>query len=193
MNKEQRGIIIGMILGDGCIQNNRLNLCHSIDQIEYLRYKANILESILGGSKNSIRETTSNNGYLCCRYGKSNTYIGILRKWIYKNDKKTISRRILDMLSLHGLAIWYMDDGCLSPKYRNGKIHAFDLTLNTYLDIDENKIIINYIKDTYGIEFKLSKGKGKYRLRIGTIEARKFIALIEPYIIPSMQYKIFIS
>jgi hypothetical protein len=98
-----------------------------------------------------------------------------------------MKRQILERKQL---AIWYQDDGSLTAKKRGGKIHAYDLTLNTYLSKSQNEIIISYFKEAWSINWGLSKSKGKYRLRMGTKEARKFIKLIEPYIVPDMRYKI---
>ena len=83
-----------------------------------------------------------------------------------------------------------MDDGSLCKKVRNGKIHAWDLYLNTYLTKEENQVIIDYFKEVHAISFGQVKNNGTYRLRCGTKEARKFIKLIEKHIIPSMKYKI---
>lgn len=41
-----------------------------------------------------------------------------------------------------------MDDGCLFAKKRNGKIHAWELYLNTYLTDEKNQIIIDYFIKT---------------------------------------------
>lgn len=190
MNKRDRGILLGMMLGDGSVRGNELVMAHSIKQKEYLEYKSELLLSIFGGKKNKTCYRKTKDGYETYRYGKSDKYIGILSRRLYRNGVKNFSREILDMLNLEGIAIWYMDDGSLIAKYRNGKIHAYDLTLNTYLSKEENEIIIEYFKDIWHVEFKLNKSKGKYRLRMGTREARRFIKLIEPYVIPSMSYKI---
>lgn len=75
-----------------------------------------------------------------------------------------------------------MDDGGLSQKKRNGKVHANDLILNTHLSKEENQVIIDYFKEEWDIHFTQIKNKNRYRLRCGTREARKFISIVEPYI-----------
>jgi hypothetical protein len=83
-----------------------------------------------------------------------------------------------------------MDDGSKSFKRRNGRIHAVEVTLNTYLSKEENEVIIGYFKDMWGVNWGLNKSKGRFRLRMGTQEAQKFFDLIRPYIIESMMYKV---
>ena len=55
---------------------------------------------------------------------------------------------------------------------------------------EENQKIIDWFKDTLNIKFTQCKGKGKYRLRMGTKEAKKFCSLILPYMHDSMMYKV---
>ena len=46
-NKEKRAILLGMAIGDGCINNcNHLVIRHSVKQKEYLEYKKSIVEQI---------------------------------------------------------------------------------------------------------------------------------------------------
>ena len=49
---------------------------------------------------------------------------------------------MLNRLNALGIAIWYMDDGGLSQKKRNGVVHANELMLNTGLSKENNQIII---------------------------------------------------
>lgn len=203
MNKENRGILIGLVLGDGHLKKFQksgqqgskkpfyamLDIRHCAAQKEFIEYKSNLLHSILGGKKPKV-SFIINNGFPAYNIRKTNTYFRILHSWIYFNKKKTFSRKILNMLTIKGISIWYMDDGNLSAKKRNGKIHAYELFMNTYEDKTTNQTIIDYFKEVYGINFAQVKNKGSYRLRCGTREARKFIELVRPYIIPSMNYKI---
>lgn len=189
-NKEKRAILLGMAIGDGYISdyNNkfRLTIRHSKKQLEYLKYKKSLLEAIF---KRNISEIKVQNGF---QISIQNKLFRIYRKWLYVKREKRISR-ILRYLNVQSIALWYMDDGSLTAKKTNGKIHGYELTLNTYTDREENQKIIDWFFDKYSIKFTQTKGKGKYRLRMGTKEARKFIELIKDYIHPSMFYKINIA
>ncbi len=193
MNKINRGILVGMALGDGHIKANksnaRLTFIHCIAQKDYLNYKINLLHSVFGGKKPKITEF-NNNGYLGVRSGKSNRYFKILHNWLYLKNKKTFSLKILNFLTPHGIAIWWMDDGSLYMKKRDGKIHAREGILSTYESLEVNKLISKWFSDNYDIQFIPVKSKGSYRLRINTTNLKLFIPIIKPYIIPSMHYKI---
>lgn len=184
-NKEKRAIILGIAVGDGCINNrNTLVVRHSLKQKEYFEYKKSIIEQIYHCK---LKTTFVQNGI---QFQKTDSkHLRIYRKWLYKNNIKTISS-VLKFLTLQSVAFWYMDDGSLTAKKREGKIHGYELTLNTYESKEENQKIIDWFKNSFNIQFTQCKGKGKYRLRMGTKEAKKFCSLILPYIHPSMMYKI---
>lgn len=194
MDKKRRALVIGCVIGDGHIKikdtSGTLCLCHGAKQEDYLRWKVEKLSRFFDNNKNANIRKINNNGYVGYVWEKGHKYFRILHKWIYKNKKKTISRRILNFLDAEAIAIWYMDDGSLSYKKRKDKIHAREFTLNTYLTLEENQIIIDYFSEVWGIKFKAVKSKNHYRLRCGGREGWKLIKLIKPFIIPSMQYKI---
>ncbi len=200
MDRKTRGILVGMVLGDGHLQvskdtryknswKNIFVVKHSEKQRDYIRYKAELLHKHLGGKKPQVHEI-NNNGFPGYVLYKSDKYFRHLYRRMYKDRIKVITRKVLEMLTDEGLAIWYMDDGSLCAKKRGGKIHAFDLFLNTYCSEEECQEIVKFFKERYGIKFTVSKNKGKFRVRCGTKEARKFIEIVKPYIIPSMLYKV---
>lgn len=187
-NKEKRAILLGLAIGDGNIYCNKkragITIRHCDTQLDYLKYKVSILEDIYKTPIKIIRVQNGN------QISKGDCkHFRIYRKWLYPNGIKTISR-VLKFLTIQSIALWYMDDGSLTAKKRKGKIHSYELTLNTYVDKEENQKIIDWFLSNYNIRFTQTKGKGKYRLRMGTIEARKFCSLIKPYVIPSMEYKL---
>lgn len=187
---EKRGIICGMLLGDGGRCKNNFYIAHSTKQIEYALFKRELLEFITGKQVN-IRQRKNNYGYeTIVIEPKLIPLTRVLVKKCYKDGIKTFSAKFLNYLTLQGLAIWFMDDGSKSFKRVGDRIHSVEVTLNTYLSKEENEIIISYFKERWGISWGLNKSKGRYRLRMGTREARIFFNLIEPLMIDSMRYKI---
>jgi len=202
MNKKEKSLLMALAIGDGYISSKKskkwnytqYSICftHSIKQLEYLQYKANLVNSILGGRQNEVH-LCNNNGYEGCYYSKSDKSLRLIRNKLYKNGKKCISRDILDLLDEQGIAIWFMDDGCTSYMKRNGKIHGIVLQISTCLDtVEELQVLIDYFKERWDIKFGIKKEHGKYSLQCATKETRKFMKIVKSYIlkIESMKYKI---
>ena len=202
MNKKDKSLLTALAIGDGYISAKKskkynytqYSICfkHSIKQLEYLEYKAKLVNSILGGKQNQVH-LINNNGYDGCNYMKSDKSLRLIRKSIYKNNKKCLTRNILNLLDEQGLAIWFMDDGCTSYMKRNGKIHGIILQISTCLDtLEELQIVIDYFKEKWDIKFGVKKDHGKYSLQCATKETRKFMEIVKPYVlqIECMKYKI---
>lgn len=200
-NKKSRNLIIGMLLGDGTISNNYVfKLSHGYKQKEYLEWKINLLNEN-GIKNNGLKEYISTCGYNLgskVYYSQLSVipFMKVLRRVIYKPIKNYANRKLLNRLDALGLAIWYMDDGHINIRRTEDKVHGFYIKIATCLYKEQNQIIIDYLKEVWGISFYQFKegkpGKNTYSLCCGTQEGIKFIELIKPYVesCPSMLYKI---
>jgi hypothetical protein len=84
-----------------------------------------------------------------------------------------------------GLSFWYMDDGSMSGML-NIATHSFSLK--------EQKLLLKMLKK-FGIiaKLQLDKKKKLWFIVINSLNRNKFFKIIQPYIVPSMEYKIKIS
>ena len=187
--------LLSMALGDGYINSaGYLVIRHSVRQKEYLQWKVNLLKS--AGIKTTDVYDVNNNNYPGVEARTYNhDFIKVCRKILYKPSKRIAQRKVLDNLSALGIAIWYMDDGGLSIRRKNGKISSFQIMLNTCLSKEENDIIIQYFKERWNVSFYSCKNKGRYRLVCGTREGRKFLNIVAPFVqqVPCMLYKILVQ
>lgn len=200
LSKEQKRLLIALLIGDGTISSNYVfKLSHSIEQKEYLEWKVGLLNKF-GIKNNGIKEYISSCGY---NFGKRVLYsqmslhstIKALRRSIYI-PKKTITKRLLNWLDELGLAIWYMDDGFINineSEQRHGSVQR-NIRISTCVDKQTCNIMINYFEEKWGIEFRPFLEKSKlYSLATRTNDdTDKFIEIIKPYVkqVPSLLYKI---
>lgn len=207
MNGEERGILVGMVLGDGYLnvryrlnsgkynyESSELIISHSVAQKDYLMYKADLVRRIFGGNF-SIREKhyTLRNGKTYFGYGfsKSNKYFKVLKGMMYRDKVKTITTHVLNMLTPHGIAIWYMDDGHARRNINNdGFVSSVSTNIATCCPEKEAILVCEWFKDKYNIRFSPFPEKGNFSIRCNTQESHNFIRLIEKFIIPSMRYKL---
>lgn len=206
MNSKDRAILVGMVLGDGYLnvrtrlnqgkyryESSAIRLKHSVKQIDYLRYKAEILRRMFGGKVTIGFEDTriGERVHKMCYVDKSNTYFRVLRSFMYPEGKKQFTRRVLDMLTPHGIAIWYMDDGSAGVnRNKSGWVTSCYTNLSTHCTEAEAVVICDYFREVHEIEFRKGYEKGRYIVRANTAASQKFARLVEPYVIPSMRYKL---
>lgn len=195
VRRELRSAIIGMVAGDAYIRKAsryaaQMYIAHAERQREYLVFKRDILQNLFRGYTLSVK-AFDNNGYPGVNLStRKHPKLRAIHKWFYPSGKKYFSRRILNYLTPLGLAIWYMDDGCMSYKKRDGKIHGREIILNTYVSYSETRTIQIYFKEVWNLEWRINSERRGHRLEMGTREAIKFFSIIRPYVIPSMNYKI---
>lgn len=211
MNRQERGILVGMVLGDGHIRTAtaadklagrriaaQLTFSHSIKQREYAEHKLNVLNKIFGG-KASLGIGRYKNKYSngkavqICHAAKSNPYFKTLKGMMYSAGGKHITSHVLSMLTPEGIAYWFMDDGSYQFNKRDdGTISSISLNISTYCSEAEADLIISYFKNAYDIEVRKAycKKTKRWTVRMNTGSARKFAALISEYIVPSMKYKL---
>lgn len=196
----RRALLIAMTLGDGYIREKnskvkgyksyKLAITHCAAQKEYLEYKRELLKECFESRIPKIREI-DNNGHLGYSLEKGDKYLRIIYKRLYRNGKKVILRKTLDLLTPHAIAIWYMDDGsCYYKRDKEGKIKSIETVISTYCSESEIYTIIDYFKEVWGVEWKIKKNKGKYSLRIGKKESVVFFDIIREHVHESMLYKL---
>lgn len=181
-----------MAVGDGYIsKNGNLSILHCSEQKEYLEWKYNLIKKY---DYSPGIKYKNNNGHDSYFFTTSvNKRLKFLRYILYTPNKH-LTKKLLSKLDPLGLAIWYMDDGCLMPRFNltTGKLKRCEMYINTCVSKEENQEIIDFFKEKYNITFSHNLNHGKYRLRCGTKEARKFAAIIKPYVkeVQCMHYKL---
>ena len=206
MNKEYRGILYGMSLGDGgiyitkdqSVKTARMVIGHSPKQRGYLEYKANLLLKIFGGKPTKINEyqsfnKTSEKTYTNLQICRTEKYFRQMHRVLYKTGTKVFTKQVLDYLTDEGLALWYMDDGSAAIcKNKSGNICGCMTRIATYCSLEEAEIIKDWFKSKYEIDvkFDLDKRNNKISIRMNTKDSKIFVQIVKPYIHESMKYKL---
>lgn len=201
ISNTENQIIIGSLLGDASLNktgvNPRIHFSQCLAQVEYIQWKYENLKNLTTGSGVWQVMSGVDKRYPQLRFQTKNHVIfNRYRKLFYPNGKKEVNKRILGQLEPLGLAVWYMDDGNkilhkYTKKDSSQGIKSREICINTQcFTPEEHELMIAYFNKQYGIECKMYKNKGSYRLVMNAQNANKFITMIEPYILDSMKYKI---
>ena len=204
-SSELDGMIYGMLLGDGCIRKpTKAGTCnfvlhHSAKQKEYFFSKLALLEEVSHVKTNYWEKShfsKKNQKTYYSIYGQSNflNYFKKLRDVFYNSEgTKIVTETILKKLTPLGLALWWMDDGCLYVKrHKNSTIERRAFLSTCSFTEEEHVLIKQYFFSRWNLNVTIRQHpKTKYRYISFPVEDfKKFVEIIKEHVVPSMQYKI---
>lgn len=189
-------LLVSLALGDGHLDFNKsktraaLVIRHSSHQKDYIQWKYDLCPDLWNNKPIKYKNKLNNKIYYGF-YLRSHLDLKLaeIKHKLYPNNHKKYSREILEYLGPIGLAIWFMDDGCVDRPLNKNSMGL----LNTYgrsENAEEEKVIQQYFKEKWGIETAINKGHGKSRIRFNHANFCKLVEIINPYVIPSLKYKI---
>lgn len=201
-------VLLGTMLGDAHIEarttveetsKRQLILVHSNKQIPYLVWKIQLLQPLLGDFRLHLYRVSCGKAkpkiYGACRaWSKRCKYLKYTEDdfYFYREGKrkKEVHSNVLNRLTPEGLAVWYQDDGSAECTNSPGKLSLISLAICGFSQ-QEQELIQGYLKERWNVwgTFR-HKSKGYRELIVCGDDMRRFIALVEPHICPSMTYKI---
>ena len=195
LSSENYDILIGLLLGDGSLSINsskqksyRLGKTHGLQQYEYMSFCKDLFDSV---EKYDLKS-----GYtgkpLCGFKTKSLCISRKLIDALYSNNKKKIidKKYIEKYFTDRSLALWYMDDGSMyhTKNYPYIKLHTEGFSF------EENLILKSILDNRYSVDARINKyrrGDKEYCfLRFNKDDSNKLFSIINPYIVPTMYYKL---
>jgi hypothetical protein len=192
MTNRQKAIIIGLLLGDGHLEQNgrfvRLKVDQALKHSDYVNWLYNELKGLVPAHPVIIRENDKRTHKIYARMHFS-TYSNVeFKKWrndFYVDRKKIVPPKIKNILnSVISLAIWLMDDG-----YKRNDCAAIRLNTDAF-NYNEQQLLVDCLHQNFQIKSQIHK-KGKwYNIYIPKGEANKFCQLAKPYILPSFKHKL---
>lgn len=192
LTKKQQDIIIGSLLGDGCLERNgnhvRLRIGHGAVQKEYLFWKYKELKNLSTGTpRYVIMHRKANDKFYESWHFSTYSDKSLERFWeiFYRNGTKRVPDNVEELLrSSLSLAVWFMDDG-----YRRNDCNACRISTDAF-SLAEQKLLQRALKKNFGLETKLHKKLKTWNIYISNRIVKQFADIMRPYIIPSLKYKI---
>lgn len=192
--QEQKEFIIGLMLGDGCIQYGgrhtsypRLTVNRQIIDRDYLFWQYELFDGFYGTEPkeyvsyhNKVKK--SYHGYGCATKS-GQLFLDYHIKW-YKDGKKCIPRDI--ELTPLTMLVWFLDDGCV---IRNGKA-AFTLKISTDGFHKDDVIYLSDILSSFlDTNINMYRNGNGWILKANTLAVAKLIRIIDPIFPKCMERK----
>ncbi len=181
----QQQLIVGTLLGDGCLLNSRnnkkarLQVRHSLKHQEYVLWKYQFLKPLV---KTKPRIDKHNNSFYFRTRFKS--CLKHLHKLFYENNKKVVPVDIRKhLLSPLALTTWLMDDG-------NGYQHYSGFRISTYgFSRSENQRLQQCLDQNFGLKTSLCTDHKGHQILILSQSSQQLKKITKSYQVNCMKYK----
>lgn len=198
LSGQQWEIVLGSLMGDGHLRPNthgcsgvRFRMGQADGHTEYLDWKNSLFANI------EHSRTSDADGAVLSDFTPL-PELNELHDAVYFGDgQKHLSWDYLKELTPLSLAVWYMDDGCMTVQ-SNG-VQQQDECDSRRVEIRVSALsessrlrLMNYLRETYGLHVELDT-RGQHEvpvLRFGVAASAHFQELIASYVHPSMEHKL---
>lgn len=184
LSEFQRQVLIGYLLGDGCLETwknskvARLKVEQSLAQKEFVSWLFKVFQEF---SKTPPKSKQNK-----CKFNtlSSNEFYGF-HKIFYSNRQKVVPKNIEQLLTPISFAVWFMGDGSVKSKECNGRI------LNTH-GFSESEVaqLSQILNDRFKLLASIRRQKDGLQIYISAKSAEELIKLISPYLLPHFKYKL---
>ena len=193
---QQLQLMLGSLMGDARLEcrsigkraehTARLRIHQSDKQKEYIFWKYDQVRNLVlrGPRYTKVWHDKKRNKdhFSWYFHTQTNEMLGLLQTLFYQDRTKIVRPEVLKLIQPFGLAVWYMDDGSY-----NGN----NITLNTHSFSElEQRMIQEMLQNKFEIIATIVKDRSKLKIAIGSYQYEKFLDIVRPYVIPSMNYKV---
>lgn len=187
LSDQQRETLVGLLLGDAHLETQnrgrtyRVKFEYSTPHSEYANHLYDLFrEWVFTPPQNKVDDTHDNIWFQTVSHPSFRFYA----HQFYDGKTKVVPKNIHRLLTARGLAYWYMDDGSVKSRESKGVI------LNTQC-YTRNEIanLISALK-RFNLECSEREQKEGLQIYISGASFDVFRNIVDPYVVPSMRYKI---
>ena len=187
----QREVLIGLLLGDGHLETrNGRTYRLKIEQSKAHQAYVDHLYHLFAGwvlTPPRIKQVVSR-GHASQNVTFQTVSHSALRFYghqFYRDGRKQVPKLIHRWLTPRALSYWFMDDGSIKSKQSKGVI------LNTQAcSLADIERLIKCLQTKFDLQASIRKQREGCQIYISGNSFEKFSALVAPYVIPEMQYKL---
>jgi hypothetical protein len=201
LSKELEDILIGHLLGDGCMRkfnldpnsksNARLLISQSEKQSDLVNHLYELLKEYVFSApvkKSSLIKETGNTRHYVRFATRNLPCFNNLYSQFYANRVKIVPLNIADSLTAVGLAYWLMGDGTW--------VGSGVRIQTEYFTLKEVILLIDVLNFKFGLNSSVNvanKSKGQYSIYVPKKDLELLKKLVTPYFLPTFLYKLGIS
>lgn len=187
LSSRQQAVLVGTLLGDGCLAKHgnyhRLHIKHAVAQRALVDYKYEVFREFITMAPHSFDQILQGKRYPCVQFAtRTNPLFSEWHFQFYREGRKVVPATIGSFLSPLSVAVWFMDDGAADFAGVTFQTHSFNAES---LDCLQGALAQNF-----GITTTCRKNKGGKVLYVGAADLGRFQSLVAADLLPSFHYKL---
>lgn len=187
LNDRQQAILVGTLLGDGCLAKHgnyhRLHIKHKLAQVALVEMKYKAFGDLVTMPLHHFDQQLRGKAYPCVQFATRTS--PVFSEWhsrFYLAGRKLIPKDIASCLIPLSLAVWFMDDGAADYAGVTLQTHNFHP--------EEVELMRSLLCEMFELEVTSRGNKGKRILYVAASSLKRFEEVIGPHLLPELAYKL---
>lgn len=184
---DEEAVLIGTLLGDGCLalhgRNARLHVKHKAAHRALAEFKHGTFSRFVSMDLHEFDQRLGGKRYPCVQFAtRTHPLFTSWRRRFYSGRRKIVPHDISSLLTPLATTVWFMDDGSAD---RTG------VTLQTHCyTCDEVELLRTAMSERFDIVATIRQNKGHAILYIGKSQVPKLRSLVQPHVLVDLEYKL---
>lgn len=187
LSPEQQAVLVGTLLGDGCLalhgRHPRLHIKHKEAHSSLAEFKYRVFENFISMPLHRFDQRLGGKRFPCVQFAtKTNPSFMKFYQDFYEGRRKVVPKDIVARLTPLAVAVWLMDDG--SADYAGVTFQTHSFTEN------EVCLLARSLGERYGLAVRLRLNKSRWILYVTAAELPRLQKIVEPYLLEDLKYKL---
>lgn len=187
LSQQQRDILVGTLLGDGCLamhgNHARLHIKHKVAQVDLVELKYEAFREFISMPMHHFDQQLLGNDFPCVQFAtKTHPVFSYWRSRFYVDRRKVVPPNIATLLTPLALAVWFMDDGAADYAGVTFQTHNYQL--------GEVELLTAVLRSEFDLAVSIQQNKGKHIIYVKAESIPRLQKMIGCHVLESLQYKL---
>lgn len=187
LSDEQEAVLVGTLLGDGCLAKHghyhRLHIKHKLAHRSLAELKYRTFEKFVSMPMHMFDQRLGGVGYPCVQFAtRTNAAFSAWHHRFYREGIKVVPEDAAQMLTPLALAVWFMDDGAADFAGVTLQTHSF-----CQEEVDTLKAALI---ERFGLAVNRRRNRGAWILYVRAESLERLRRIVAPHLLPEFEYKL---
>ena len=187
LTERQREVLVGTLLGDGCLAKHgrfhRLHVKHKSAHRTLAELKHEVFRNLVSMPLHQFDQKLANKLYPCVQFATRTS--AALSEWhsrFYQSRRKIVPMDIATLLTPLALAIWLMDDGAADYAGVTFQTHSFKGS--------EVELLVAALESEFGLTANSRGNRGGRIIYVQNRSLDRLREVVSPHLLPEFDYKL---